>query len=572
MRSSPRKASSLRALATGALLVLLCAPLFAADEHAARTQPAPQVKVVKDAAASDPLLQAMLAELQRSKAQLKMENVPAPYYIDYRVSELEEYAADAIFGALRNEQRLRVRLLRAVVRVGDYQQDSYFQQGQGMSDVMPLDDDPVALRHQLWLATDQAYKNAGEALTAKQALLKQYTVEHPVDDFARAPALQFIGPLVRLDAAPERWRDILIAASALYRNYPQVESLDASLRFTTSNQYFVNSEGSVTRRGQSLYQLNLTGAAQAPDGMRLERSPYTMVAASSELPTAEQFTADAAKMLETLVRLRQASMVEEEYRGPVLFAPDAASDVISMLIGVNVLGRKPAPGAPARTTGAFSNSYKSRVLPAFLSIVDDPTMAAFQSHSLVGSYDVDDEGVKAAPVTVIDKGELVNYLLGRQPIRDFPASNGHGRAGPVGPAFPSVGNLIVRASETASPGELKRRMLEMCKEQGKPYGYLVETLGGRLAPRLLYRVWVNDGHMELVRGAVFNQLDTRTLRNNLIAVGNDPEVSNRPGSVPSTVISPSLLLDELEVRRADSAKDKLPDYPPPPLTSRTTDR
>jgi len=337
MRSAPRKASSLRALATGALLVLLCAPLFAADEHAARTQPAPQVKVVKDAAASDPLLQAMLAELQRSKAQLKMENVPAPYYIDYRVSELEEYAADAIFGALRNEQRLRVRLLRAVVRVGDYQQDSYFQQGQGMSDVMPLDDDPVALRHQLWLATDQAYKNAGEALTAKQALLKQYTVEHPVDDFARAPALQFIGPLVRLDAAPERWRDILIAASALYRNYPQVESLDASLRFTTSNQYFVNSEGSVTRRGQSLYQLNLTGAAQAPDGMRLERSPYTMVAASSELPTAEQFTADAAKMLETLVRLRQASMVEEEYRGPVLFAPDAASDVISMLIGAIIL-------------------------------------------------------------------------------------------------------------------------------------------------------------------------------------------------------------------------------------------
>jgi hypothetical protein len=38
--------------------------------------------------------------------------------------------------------------------------------------------------------------------------------------------------------------------------------------------------------------------------------------------------------------------------------------------------------------------------------------------------------------------------------------------------------------------------------------------------------------------------------------------------VPSTVISPSLLFDELEVKRADTSKDKLPDYPAPPLTKK----
>jgi TldD protein len=67
----------------------------------------------------------------------------------------------------------------------------------------------------------------------------------------------------------------------------------------------------------------------------------------------------------------------------------------------------------------------------------------------------------------------------------------------------------------------------------------------------------------LVRGAVFNELDTRELRNDLIAAGDTPLVRNREGNIPTTVIAPALLFDELEVKRADATKDTLPDYPPP---------
>jgi hypothetical protein len=94
----------------------------------------------------------------------------------------------------------------------------------------------------------------------------------------------------------------------------------------------------------------------------------------------------------------------------------------------------------------------------------------------------------------------------------------------------------------------------------------VETLGAGNAPRLLYRVFP-DGHEQLVRGAVFNELDVRALRSDLMTVGNDPLVSNRQGGVATTIISPSLLFDELEVKRADTSKDKLPEYPAPPLPS-----
>jgi len=392
-------------------------------------------------------------------------------------------------------------------------------------------------------------------------------VDQPVDDFARAPVLQSIGPLAKLEDSPEHWRKLLESVTGLYRKYPDIQSVEASVRFTAVNEYFVNSEGTVTRQGHTTYALTLSGSAQAPDGMRLERSPYYMVGKPQELPSDAEISADAAKMLDTIMRLRQAPIVEEEYRGPVVFYADAADDVFAGLVGSNVLGRKPQPGRPARTTGQYATSFKSKVLPDFLTVVDDPTMKEFQGHSLVGSYDVDSEGVKAAPVTVIDKGQLINYLVGREPIRDFPESNGHARAAFGAGPLPSTANLVVRAEKSSSLEELKKQMIEMCRNQGRPYGYYVETLGPGMSPRLLYRIWEKDGHEELVRGAVFNELDVRTLRNNLAAAGNDPLVSNRPGGLPSSVISPSILFDELEVKRADTSKDKLPEYPPPPLTN-----
>jgi predicted Zn-dependent protease len=292
-----------------------------------------------------------------------------------------------------------------------------------------------------------------------------------------------------------------------------------------------------------------------------------MVAEAEELPTREALLSDARKTLDTLVALRQAPIVEEEYRGPVLFAPDAATDVVASLVGTNVLGRKPQLGRPNRTVGAFATSFKTRVLPNFLSVVDDPTLRNFQGKSLVGTYEVDDDGVKAQPVTLVDNGTLINYLVGRQPIRDFPSSNGHGRAGAGAYPAPNLGVLLLNSKEAQSPEELKKRVIQMITEQGKPYGYRVETLGPGNSPRLLYRVYPN-GHEELVRGAVFSELDVRTLRSDLIAVGNDPQVSNRSGGIATTVISPSLLFDELEVKRADTSKDKLPDYPAPPLEKR----
>src|ERR1700756_309340 len=167
--------------------------------------------------------------------------------------------------------------------------------------------------------------------------------------------------------------------------------------------------------------------------MRLQRNPYWTESRPEDLPKREELLKETAKMLDTLKALREAPIVEESYRGPVLFTPDAATDVVAGLVGSNVIGRKPQIGRPNRTTGAFATSFKTRVLPKFVTVVDDPTLNLFDGKKLVGSYDVDSEGVKAQSVTLVNQGMLENYLIGRQPLRDFPDSNGHGRAAPGGP-------------------------------------------------------------------------------------------------------------------------------------------
>jgi predicted Zn-dependent protease len=559
---------SVACLLLAALMALTCAkPASGQKKVESNASPASRAVVdAKQSAPNDPVLSAMREELERSKSHVKMDNVSAPYYIEYRLSDVQEYTAEATFGALRENQLVHVRSIRVVVRVGEYKQDSYYGPGIGVVDLAPLDNDSIALRRQLWNATDRAYKAASEAFASKEALLSQYSAEQPFDDFSKAPSLQSIGPLAKLEFSPEAWKLSLEKSTELFRSDPKIQSLSAAVRFRAVNVYFVNTEGTVTRQGYAAYSVQLSGETQAADGMRLGRSPFYMAATAAELPQPEKLQADMAKMLGTLKELREAPLVEEDYRGPVLFSNDAATDVFTGLVGNNVLGIRPKPGESARTIGEFSSSYKSRVLPEFLSVVDDPTMKSFQGKSLIGNYEIDEEGVRAQLVPLIKDGMLVDYLLSRMPIRDFPDSNGHGRAAPGQPPLASIGNLIVEPKQPMSTEELKKKLIEMCKQENKPYGYYVETLSG-YDPRLLYRVYVDDGHEELVRGAVFNELDVRTLRNDLVAAGDDPLVSNREGAIPTTVICPSILFDELEVKRTDQKNAKLPEYPPPALTS-----
>jgi len=377
--------------------------------------------------------------------------------------------------------------------------------------------------------------------------------------------VQYSEPTVSLNVDETKWPRMLENVTALYRRDPKLQSFTAVFRGTATNRYFLNSEGSQTRTGRTIYMYNIEGSTQAADGMRLDRSMGHTIATAAELPSEETMKQQAEKVIETLGALRDAPIVEEQWRGPLLASADASTDIFDQLVAQNLAGKHPRPGETSRTTGAFANEYKSRVLPEDVTLVDDPTQTEAAGRKLVGNYNVDDEAVKAAPITVIDKGVLVNYLMSRTPIRDFPASNGHGRASSFGAATAMPGNIFVKVSDPLSPAKLREKFLAMCKDRGLKYCYRVETLGRGLSPRMLYRVYVADGHEELVRGARFDQLDGRAMRSDIIALGDDLQTANNFGQVTYSIVAPSLLFDEVEVKRTPAGKEKLPQYPAPDI-------
>ena len=296
--------------------------------------------------------------------------------------------------------------------------------------------------------------------------------------------------------------------------------------------------------------------------MRLDRSYGSSGTALADLDSEPVFIQHAVAELASLAELRKAPLVEEEYHGPLLFSADAAADTLRSLLGSAVTATRPALGTEARTNGPFASSYHARVLPDFMNVVDDPSLKTFNGKDLLGSYNLDDEGVPAQAVKLVDDGRLDNYLIGRQPVRDFPQSNGHGRAGITGPPRPMIGVLKITAENGLSTEELNQKLLELAKDRGLQSVYFVQTMGGEGTPRLLYRVG-SDGKRELVRGAVLDDIDQRALRSSIEAAGKDLWVANYFGDPPTTVLAPALLFSDATVRRANAKNDKLPFYPPP---------
>jgi predicted Zn-dependent protease len=547
---------------TGFLAAILGATCLSAS-----AQSAPQP--TRADAEKDPVLKAMLTELDRSKSDLQLKDFQKPFFIQYRIEELDSFETKAEFGATSDSRRYHGRVARVTVRVGDYKTDSSGGRGDGAVQLASLDDDPIALRSALWSATDQAYKNALAAYAQKQAELKQVETPPQADDFSReTPVISLAEPL-RLKVDERAWDARVARSSGLYRTDATVKNGQRDVQYSVGSfsarvttTWLVTSEGAIVRKSAASYQEVFGVGTQAADGMRLDRSYAATGTSLKDLDAPEVYEKKAVELIASLTDLRKAPLVEEEYHGPLLLSADASADTLQALVASGLTATRPRLGTEARTNGPFASSYHARVLPEFLDVVDDPGLKSYDGKGLVGAYDVDDEGVPARAVELIVDGKLENYLIGREPVRDFPQSNGHGRAGLAAAPTPAIGVLQVTARDGLTDEELNSKLLDLAKDRGLKNVYFVATMGGNLTPRLLYRV-TPDGKRELVRGAELDDLDQRALRSGVVAAGKHLWVANNFGEIPETVLAPALLIDDVTIRRANRKNDKLPYYPPP---------
>ena len=422
---------------------------------------------------SDKTLHAMHDEMERARTRLQLPGVEKPFYLEYRLMDLDVRAVTSSFGALISTSTTRNRFMSVDVRVGDYHLDSSnfvsedgFQGFLGSTGEVGIDRDYNSLRQDLWLATDQAYKQAVTQMSLKQSFLRSLTKPPEIDDFSQAAPLVKIDPHAEPDWTSRNWEDESRAASLALTNFPHLSGARVNYYMIYVTYYLMNSEGTTIRSSRSLAAVEAALDTTADDGMTLHDYYAVYVAKPADLPDPSAVGASLTQTGTELMTMRQSPLMQD-FTGPVLFDPPAAGSLLAQALAPSLSGARP----PLSTMPAFdeimermggrsewSGRVNTRVLPANVSLIDDPTLKEFNGQPLLGSYEIDDEGVKAQRVAVVENGSLKNLLMSRRPGPDFSASNGHARSALLSDTRPLASNLFLQSNGGLDQAALKREI------------------------------------------------------------------------------------------------------------------
>jgi len=560
----------------------------------------------------DVLLKALKDEMERSMEKLQLKDMEKPYFIEYGVEDAETFFIKAAFGAVVKSDHSRNRMLRVDLRVGSYELDNseFVSRSSPYSMIAdrprPLvqEDDYTALRHDVWLATDGAYKQALEQLAAKRSFIQTKVQPEEIPDFSREEATETVASKKPVIFDQKRLEEMLRRLSAIFQRFPAISDSSVGLTVRFVHKYYLNSEGSVSRQPATLVSFHARASTQASDGMQLAQYVPFHGTSLEQLPPEKEMAAEIEKMARELTALTSAPVMEK-YLGPVLLTGEAASELFAQVLAPQLSGQRPPLVDDERMAAMmpetrFAARLNRRVLPSFFTVVDDPAQQTNGKYPLIGCYKVDDQGVLARPVTLIERGFLRTLLMTRRPRKEITQSNGHGRTMPFGSPNAQIGNLFIKATGGKSFDELKQELINLCQEQNLSYGLIIKKLdnptitgqelsmsalsmrggGGQetiSAPILIYKVFVEDGREELVRGLTVTEM-TQAMLKDIVAAGKDYFVNNRLSGgggimgtvfayasmlgdsgvfgIPTSVVAPSVLFEEVEFKRSTGPQKK----------------
>lgn len=528
------------------------------------------------------MLTAMREELERSQKKLKLESYEHPYFISYQIKDNTFYTIEGKYGAIVSSDKSRVRRLFVDVRVGDYSFDNSMRGSSGGgvpfdgASTVPLDNDPDAIRTSLWQVTDYAYKEALAQYLNKKASNVLQVKGEDAGSFTKEKSRAFFGPEMSLDFDPAVWEKTVREVSSVYKDYQELLNAGLTISAQKETVYFINSEGTQYIRDEILYSIDAEVSARADDGKIIENYRNLYYVTEEEIPTVDELKGIIRGMVGETLTMREAEAIPP-LSVPALLEPEAAGVVFHEAVGHRLEGERQIDEDEGQT---FKEKVGKKIIPDFLSIIDDPTKETFNGTHLMGYYPFDDQGVPGQRTVLVENGVLRNFLLSRTPVKGFQNSNGHGRASYGLPPMARMSNTIIESTKMYPKAELKAQLIEEVKRQNKPFGLIIRSMQGgetntssfnfqafRGTPLVLYKVDPETGEETPVRDIEIVGTPIVTV-NKIIATGDDYAVFNgfcgaESGYVPVSTVAPSILVSEMEFQRESSRKEKPPLLPPP---------
>jgi len=535
-----------------ALCLLATTPLYAqSDGIQSGDVPAATPSVVVQPASAQPddvVTRAMKDEIARSMKLLQLPSMERPYYIEYKIVDQQSVIAHARLGSLTSSEQTHTRQLTVTVRVGSYEYDNSNNSGAGIgklislltsmassSNSLPLDDNYDELRRNIWIATDSAYKQALQDLSAKKAGDAGKDLSKRTPDFSQEPAHLESETLPLVDEDLASAEHLVRASSAVLSTDPSIRNTTAVFEIDNVTEHLVNSEGTSYVRQMPEIYLHLTATLRGKNDESYTDVYSAHARTLSDLPSEAEILASAKQLGARLVA-REKAKPFKHYSGPVLVEGKAADEIFAHNFANNFPIR-PHSGLKLNTS----------VLPEFLSVVDNPLLTQSDGQPLFGSYKFDEEGVPAQETLLVDAGIEKTLLNSRQPARNIPHSSGNMRKQGVLPS-----NVIVKASKSSTNAELRAQMLEIVKTRGLEYGLIIRRLSGKSAIEAVYLY--PDGHEEAVRDAQIADINLKTFKS-IVAVSKDRSVYTEHAKEPDSSLDFLSLLGLPSLSGLSSATD-----------------
>ena len=484
------------------------------------------------------LMSAMRDELRRNYNDLASDSMVKPFYIAYTIANADNYFISASLGALNRSQEQRYKDWHVRLMVGSYEiNDENFSSMQPESNEyrptvdMPVEDDYPGIRRSLWLTTNNVYHSALKSYKSKMGLIENRKIEKSdleIEDFSRAPVIKkriYTDPLQISQTALEETARKL---SAIFRDHPLIYSSSVVITVFTSTIYFINSEGTEVQFPMNITTLTAQAGSMADDSEHLNKKLTYIVSSPDELPPFDDLETDINEMIDNLLTLRNTPRFEDDYYGPVMIVGEVAAETFEgfLFSGTDALiARRENLQSGSQQSVYYEkneNSLQTKmgkmVLSGDLTITAEPFLKEYEGQPLLGSYEVDAEGViPPEKLILVENGVLKTLLNGRTPTREVPLSNGHMRLDysmmgidkQTGP-----GVIRIQASNTLSLEDMKQELLRTAREQGQEYAMIIRSLetGGNDKPFNFYLVDVNTGEEKLTRSVRLSNLTLQSLR------------------------------------------------------------
>lgn len=512
---------------------------------------------------------AMGDEQARTKEQLTLPMMSKPFYVSYALLLSRQFSVEATLGSVLNSVNLPLHLMgTSQVLIGDYNRTSDLRHvGQFLRVDVGGEIDYNAIRLGFWLASDQGYKVALQEYSAKKAYLEANPYELPdnLPDLLPTPSVEKLiqgkQPYISgISGVEAKAREL----SAVFKDYKEIVASKVSLQGSEMTFYKLTTEQVALKQPLNFVELYVEGTVVTKNGEYI-RDSYVLLAPSLEaLPSQEHLKQVVAGFARRLIDLKNAEVFSEEYNGPVLFENEAVRQVLTdNLLGNNGgLCTYRMPLGVKETTTSFEDKIGKKLLDPRLSVVNYSFMTEYMNIPLLGSYEVDAEGVvPEKEMMLVEKGVLKKVLNGQIPTSKVRYSTGSSRFIPTRNDVIYVtapGTLHIKADGGLKPETMKKALLKAAKEAKSDYAYIVRRLAGNAS--LLYKVDVKTGEETQVRFGKVAPVNMSKLKN-IREICNQEKVHNLlldKGALVSMIYPSSILLNNMDISVMDVPKRKLP--------------